>query len=169
MSDLLRKLVDISAKALVTGLGTGYSPLAPGTCGSLLALLIAWLFLHSDWWALPIAILAACIAGVPVATWAERRWGSDPPRVVIDEVAGQWLALVLIPKSAIWYTVAFLLFRLFDIAKPWGVDRIQEAPGGWGVMLDDLLAGAYSNIVLQAGMLLFYRKGSALAGLLGLS
>lgn len=163
------RMLEAAAKALVTGLGTGYSPVAPGTCGSLLALGAAWLLFPASWRGVPLAMLAACLAGVPLSFWAERRWGSDPPKVVIDEVAGQWLALFLVPKSAIWYPLAFLLFRLFDIAKPWGIDRIQETPGGWGVMLDDLLAGAYSNIVIQAGLLLFYRKGSALAGLLGLS
>jgi phosphatidylglycerophosphatase A len=169
VSSLFRKLVCITAKALVTGLGTGYSPWAPGTCGSLLALTSAWLLFPASWWAVPLAVMAACLAGVPLSFWAERRWGSDPPRVVIDEVAGQWLALFLVPKSAIWFPLAFLVFRLFDITKPLGIFRVQEAPGGWGVVLDDLLAGAYSNIVLQAGMLLFCRKASALAGLLGLS
>ncbi len=164
----LGNFIDTAAKAVVTGLGTGYSPLAPGTCGSLLALLVAWTLFPGNWWALPAAVLLASLAGVPLSTWAERRWGTDPPRVVIDEVAGQWLALVLVPKSAIWYPLAFLLFRLFDIAKPWGIGRAQEAPGGWGVMVDDLLAGVYTNILLQAGLILFYRKGSVLAGLLGL-
>ncbi len=162
------KLLEAAAKALVTGLGAGYSPWAPGTCGSLLAMAAAWLLFPDCWWTIPLAVLAACLAGVPLSFWAERRWGSDPPRVVIDEVAGQWLALFLVPKSALFFPLAFLLFRLFDIIKPMGIFRIQEVPGGWGVMLDDLLAGAYSNIVLQVGMLFLYREGSALASLLGL-
>ena len=163
------KILDVAAKALVTGLGAGYSPLAPGTCGSLLAALAAWFLLPSSGWALPAAALVACLAGVPLSTWAERRWGADPPRVVIDEVAGQWLALVLLPKSLVVYPAAFLLFRLFDIVKPWGIFRVQEAPRGWGVMLDDLLAGIYANMVMQLALLALYRKGSALAGLLGLA
>lgn len=168
MSDLLRKLVDITAKALVTALGAGYSPWAPGTCGSLLALMVAWIFIPSVWWALPLAVLVVCIIGMPLSSWAERCWGSDPPRVVIDEVAGMWLSLVMIPKSLVLYPLAFFFFRLFDIVKPAGISRIQDLPGGWGVMSDDLLAGVYSNLFLQAALLIFYKKGSALAELLGL-
>jgi phosphatidylglycerophosphatase A len=161
------KIMVMAAKAAVTCLGAGYSPLAPGTCGSLLAVLAAWFLIPGVWWALPAAALAAFLAGVPLASQAEGWWGADPPRVVLDEVAGQWLALALVPKSFAAYALAFVLFRLFDILKPWGVNRVQEAPGGWGVMLDDVLAGAYSNIVLQLALLAFHRKGSALAGLLG--
>lgn len=163
------KFTDTAAKALVTGLGAGYSPLAPGTCGSLLALLAAWFLIPGHWWALTAAALLVSLAGVPLSTWAEKRWGADPPRVVIDEVAGQWLALVFLPKALAVYLPAFLLFRLFDIVKPWGIYRVQEVSGGWGVVLDDLLAGVYTNIVLQLALLAFYRKGSLLAGMLGLS
>lgn len=162
------KITDLAAAA-ATGLGTGYSPLAPGTCGSLLAVLAAWLFSPLGWWTLPLAALLTALAGVPLSSWAEGRWGHDPTRVVIDEVAGQWLALVLVPRTLAPYFLAFALFRLFDIAKPWGIGRAQEAPGGWGVMLDDLLAGLYANILIQLGLLVFHRQGSALAGLLGLT
>lgn len=163
------KLIEIAAKALATGLGAGYSPLAPGTCGSLLAALAAWFLFPISWWALPAAVLLSCLAGVPLSAWAERRWGTDPPRVVIDELAGQWLALILLPKALAIYALAFMLFRLFDIVKPWGIFRVQEASGGWGIMMDDLLAGIYANISVQLALLAFYQKGSALAGLLGLT
>lgn len=149
------KISDLAA-AIVTGLGTGYSPLAPGTCGSLLALLAAWALIPSSWWALPAAVLLACLAGVPLSSWAERRWGADPPRVVIDEVAGQWLALVFLPKALAVYLLVFLFFRLLDIVKPLGIFRVQEVPGGWGVMLDDVLAGIYTNILGQIVVMLFW-------------
>jgi phosphatidylglycerophosphatase A len=162
------RLSDLAARAVVTGLGTGYSPLAPGTCASLLALVLAWILNPLAWWFLPAAVLLSCMAGVPLSFWAERRWGADPPRVVIDELAGQWLALVLLPRSLVLYSLAFVIFRLFDIFKPWGIYRIQEASGGWGVMLDDLLAGFYTNIVLQIAALMFYRQASVIARFLGL-
>ncbi len=153
------------AKIIVTGFGIGYSRWAPGTCGSLLALVSAWLVPLPAWWILPAAALGAFVLGVPLSFWAEKKWGTDPPRLVWDEMAGQWLALSLLPKTAGVYLLSFLLFRFFDIVKPLGVFRVQELPGGWGVMLDDLVCGIYSNIGLQLFLLAFFQRLSPLARL----
>lgn len=90
--------------------------------------------------------------GVFTATVVEKEWGKDSNRVVIDEVHGMLMALFLLPFSWKFVLAAFILFRFFDIAKPLGVRKMENLPGGWGVMLDDLLAGLYSNVLLQVAI-----------------
>ena len=80
---------------------------------------------------------------------AEKDWGHDAGKIVIDEVVGMWITLWLVPKSLMLYAIGFVLFRVFDILKPLGVRQSQKLPGGWGVMVDDLLAGVYANLILQ--------------------
>jgi phosphatidylglycerophosphatase A len=83
----------------------------------------------------------------------EEEYGEDPSQAVIDEVAGQWIALFAIPASPLAVLLAFILFRIFDILKPGLVDRAQRLPGGWGIMADDVLAGVFANLSLRAMML----------------
>ena len=132
-----------------TGFGTGYSPVAPGTAGSVLAVVLFFLWPQGSLFWLLMAILFFAL-GVPVASAIEKERGEDPSLEVIDEVVGQWLALIFLPAMS-WKiaTVAFLLFRLFDIWKPFPIDYSQQLKGGWGVMVDDVLAGVYANLVLQ--------------------
>lgn len=135
--------------------GAGLLPGAPGSWGSLAALPFAWgITLASGPWGLPIAAFSIFIAG----SWAAARYirsagQKDCQNIVIDEVAGQWLALCFAPRGFITYLFAFLLFRAFDILKPWPASLAdRELPGGWGVMLDDMIAGAYAALVLHAGL-----------------
>jgi phosphatidylglycerophosphatase A len=143
------------AEVLSTWFFCGYAPKAPGTAGSLAALAIGWL-LHTyagvgGWWFLaPAAILfgpAVWAGGVT----ARARGLKDPRIVVVDEVIGQWVALAgtatLNWKSGL---AAFVLFRLFDIWKPFPVRRLEDLPEGWGINLDDVMAGAYAALVLWA-------------------
>lgn len=127
--------------------GIGFLPIAPGTWGSLVVLPIAL--------AGPGAALALAVALTATAAWALPRVlpkDADPGWVVIDEGAGQALALAALPASAGWLGVAlaFALFRLFDIAKPGPVGWADRQPGAFGVMLDDLIAGALAALVLLA-------------------
>jgi phosphatidylglycerophosphatase A len=124
---------------LASGFGVGLSPVAPGTVGSLLGI---------------VAIVSAERAG--------KAWGvMDHPAIVIDEVVGVWLAvlvpLTLLPFSASWPLLAvgaFLAFRLYDIVKPWPVNVLERRlPGGWGVVLDDLAAGAMAGMILTLALL----------------
>jgi phosphatidylglycerophosphatase A len=132
-----------------TGFGTGYSPLAPGTAGSLLALVLMMLWPASSpvWLGITFLFL---IAGIWSGTCIEREKGEDPSLVVVDEMVGQWIALLFLPAYALKiYGAAFLLFRLFDIWKPYPIYQSQRFKGGWGIMMDDVLAGIYANILLQ--------------------
>jgi phosphatidylglycerophosphatase A len=136
--------------------GVGYFPIAPGTAGSAAAALIpAAVALKADWhpW-LRVSLLAAValllVVGVWAGTKAEKHFGkTDPPPVVIDEVAGQFLTLAGAPApSWKWLLIGFLLFRLLDIVKPFPARRAERLPGGRGIMMDDLIAGAYGAALL---------------------
>lgn len=139
-----------------TGFGSGFSPVAPGTAGALLAALI-WLFLSffltglTLLWVTVALILVFTVAGVWAADRLEPVWGEDPSRVVVDEMVGVWITLLAAPAGHIGYGLAaFVLFRLFDIFKPLGIRRMESLPGGIGVMMDDILSGIYGFILLIA-------------------
>lgn len=129
---------------LATGAGVGYSPLLPGTVGTLWGVGLAWGFREtSDLVHLLGAILLLGV-GVVVSGEAERLRGQkDPPCVVIDEIVGFWLAAFRVPTEITSYSLVFLLFRALDIWKP--VPQLERLPGGWGIMVDDALAGILAN------------------------
>ena len=130
---------------LATGLFSGYSPFAPGTAGSLVGVLMFCLA-HDSPFYLPIT-MAVFLAGVPVAGRAEALFGQkDDKRIVIDEVAGQLIALYASPFALAPVACGFLLFRLFDIWKVWPIRRLEEMPGGMGVMMDDVAAGIFALV-----------------------
>ena len=138
--------------AVATVFGVGYAPVAPGTFGSAVGLLV--------WWLLPAstAIQAAVIAAMFVAgSWggnvAERHFGrSDPGQVVIDEVMGMLITLFLNPVGWLGALAGFLLFRIFDVIKPYPANRLEQLHGGIGVMADDAMAAVYANLVLRAAL-----------------
>ncbi len=139
---------------LAFGLGTGLAPKAPGTVGTLLALPLAWLTLTLALeWRLLVAIIFIA-AGVWLCGEAARRIGvHDHPGIVWDEVAGMYLVLLVAPVSVTGWALAFGLFRLFDIWKPWPIrDLDHRLGGGVGIMLDDLVAALYAALLLG-----FYR------------
>ncbi|MBE1236733.1 phosphatidylglycerophosphatase A [Phaeovibrio sulfidiphilus] len=133
--------------ALTTWFGAGASPVAPGTAGSLAALPCAALVV---WLAGPVGLLIAAVVvtvvGIFAASAHVRHTGEDDPgRIVIDEVAGQWITLLAAPLNPVAYLTGFVLFRFFDILKPWPVRAIDRAlKGGAGIMLDDVAAGLYA-------------------------
>jgi len=137
------------ARLIASGAGAGYAPRAPGTAGSLLALLLGALLMLAPAAALPLAALAATIGGV----WAIRaaRVEGDPGWVVIDEVAGQWIALLGLARPT-WpgLLAAFLLFRLLDITKPGPIGWADRQGGAVGIMADDVIAGAAVAVILYA-------------------
>lgn len=136
---------------LATWFGAGYLPKAPGTWGSAAALPLAWL-LFSYGGASALAIGTLLLFGIGVwaaADFIAQSGQKDPSAVVIDEVAGQCLVLLAAPNDPFAYAAGFLLFRLFDVWKPWPVSWAdQKISGGLGVMLDDILAGLYGFLLL---------------------
>lgn len=126
---------------LATGFGSGYSPVFPGTVGSVVAVIIAW-FLDID--ILQIIILS--FLGVHICTKGEEILKKhDSPNIVFDEFCGIFIAVWKV-DSIILYIAAFLLFRFFDIVKPYPINELQKLPKGWGVMADDLAAGIVARI-----------------------
>lgn len=142
------------------------APFAPGTWGSLAALPVA--AIGAVWPLAGLALAALIFAlGVPAATRvAEERGDGDPGVVVVDEVVGMILAALGVGLDPVMLGLAFLLFRIFDIVKPFPCRRLEHLPGGWGIMLDDVMAGFYALAVLTlAGHLLTGIPGlSAFAG-----
>lgn len=136
-----------------TWFGSGALPKAPGTWGSLAALPFAWLIQTGLG---PVALVAAALVvfflGIWVSEHTARHMGhSDPGQIVIDEVAAQWLVLAVVPPSWQSYLAGFLLFRLFDILKPWPIRQIERRlGGGFGIMADDILAAIYAAPFLIA-------------------
>ncbi len=144
--------MDLAVRILASGFGSGYMPVASGTWGSAVAMALYWLlFPRGDIAA--AAALIAIIIGVPVSTRAERIYGTrDDSRIVIDELAGYWVAVAFLPFKP-WIALAgFILFRVFDVTKPFFIRRSQALPGGWGIVIDDVLAGLFANAVLRVVM-----------------
>jgi phosphatidylglycerophosphatase A len=142
------------ARIVATGLGSGYSPVAPGTAGSAVGLLLFWPLAH-----LPIAAqltvtLVVLLAGVAAATHLAERLGiEDPGVVVIDEVVGMWVTLLFLPFTPVTAAVGFFAFRAMDVFKPWPARQLEHLHGGWGIMADDLMAGVYANLLVRIALL----------------
>lgn len=137
------------ARLIASGLGSGFAPKAPGTAGSLAALLPGALLLEGPAWALPLAVALVALLGL----WAIPAAGGedDPGWVVVDEFAGQWLALLpLAHPTPLGLLAAFALFRLLDITKPGPIGWADRRPGAAGVMADDLIAGFIAAGILWA-------------------
>lgn len=141
---------------LSTGLGTGFVPIAPGTAGAILALVVwycLYLYLSASYllWTTIALILLTTVVGIWTSNVMEQYWGKDPRAVNIDEFVGTWIPLLVAPCGQYTWILAltaFVSFRLIDIFKPLGCRWIDEnVSGGLGVMLDDVLAGLYALII----------------------
>ena len=139
------------------GLGTGKSPIAPGTVGSVAALLIyVAVPLTEDSLGLYLLVGSGFFVGVWAAGILETPDNIDPGFVVWDEFVGMWATCLLLPKTIPWMIAAFFVFRALDIYKPWPVRRLESLPGGWGIMGDDLLAGFYGAAGLNLVRIVFF-------------
>ncbi|MEO5569898.1 MAG: phosphatidylglycerophosphatase A [Bacteroidia bacterium] len=144
-------------RLIASGFGSGFSPVAPGTVGSLVGCLFAYLFhlIFSgyDYSVYYLLFLVFCLLfvfiGIVTVNKLENEWGKDAPRFTIDEIAGMLFSLMFVPLEWKSVLIAFVLFRFFDILKPFGIRSLEKVHGGWGVMLDDVLAGIYANILLH--------------------
>ena len=149
----------VPAELIAIGLGSGLWPVAPATAGSAAALLLYWALPFSGngdspWFFVMIGLTAL------VGVWAAENVGTkddpDPKRVVIDEWAGVWITVAFLPATWGWLLAGFFLFRFLDILKPLGIRKLEKIHGGFGVMLDDIAAGALGALVLNAVRLIFF-------------
>ena len=146
------------ATLVATFFGIGHLRPGPGTWGSATTVLLWWLLALSivpGWqpWAAVLLALAAILAGIPAATRVARANGrKDPQFVVIDEVAGQFITLIAAPITWQSLLLGFILFRGFDIVKPWPVRRLERLPEGVGIVVDDVAAGLYGLAVMQLAL-----------------
>ncbi|UCE23507.1 MAG: phosphatidylglycerophosphatase A [Candidatus Zixiibacteriota bacterium] len=139
-------------RLIATGFYSGYLKPFPGTWGTIPAWLIAFFLIRGD---LPI-LLAVCVTVVLISVWssaaAERMYGHDARKIVIDEWAGMFLTLLFVPYSLTGYIVAFVAFRAFDVIKLPPAAQLERLPRGWGVTMDDIAAAIYANIFTHAVM-----------------
>ena len=137
-------------KSIASCLGIGH--LKGGGTIAALATCIGWWLIQADgnFQTMMIPATAAIIIlGIWTGNKVERDWGKDSSHVVIDEVAGMCISLLFVPVTIQWVAIGLVLFRFFDIVKPFYIRKAEALPAGWGVMADDILAGVYSNLVLQ--------------------
>ncbi|MDE6575141.1 MAG: phosphatidylglycerophosphatase A [Muribaculaceae bacterium] len=142
-------------KLIATSFGAGFLPVAPGTWGALMAIVL-WLPLYL--WAGTAATLIVTSAAIIVlgilGTWAssvsEKYWGPDPVVACVDETVGQWISLLPVLPFCPWWEIvlSLALFRFFDIFKPLGIRATEKLPRGYGMMADDVLAGIYSAVII---------------------
>ncbi len=135
---------------LAFGFGLGLSPVAPGTVGTLLGVLFAWLALNLGFYAQIGIAVGLVVAGIWICDNSSRRIGQhDPGGIVWDEIAAMYIVLLFAPVTITAWILAFVLFRFFDIVKPWPIrDLDHSIRGGLGIMLDDLVAALYAVILL---------------------
>jgi phosphatidylglycerophosphatase A len=136
---------------LALGFGSGLSPYAPGTCGTLLALPLAYALTLMPLASAVAAVVVFVLGGVWICGESARRLGThDHPGIVWDEIAAMCLLALLLPPGLLWLAAGFLLFRFFDIVKPWPIrDLDHSLGGGLGIMLDDLAAAVFAAIALR--------------------
>ncbi|MCL6271904.1 phosphatidylglycerophosphatase A [Sansalvadorimonas sp. 2012CJ34-2] len=141
---------------LAFGFGSGLAPKAPGTFGTLAAVPFYLLLLQLSFPLYIVVIVIASLAGIAICGKASRDLGvHDHPGIVWDEFCGFWITMIAAPAGWLWIAVGFALFRLFDIWKPWPISLADKhVDGGIGIMLDDLIAGAYAFLALQGIALL---------------
>ena len=136
-------------KLISTGLGSGLSPIAPGTAGSVVGLL----FYGVDGFEKPYIIIPAIMVFFAWGSYAagkmEKAYGHDPSRVVIDEIVGMWISLLFLPKRMLLVAIGFLVFRFLDIFKPFPASYFDKRNGGLSIMLDDAVCGIYANVLIQ--------------------
>jgi phosphatidylglycerophosphatase A len=146
---------------IATGAFLGYAPVAPGTVGAAGCAVVLWFLAPAIGpGTAPLVVFVhvlSVLALVAVSVWAsgeaERTFGKDASRIVIDEWAGFVIAIFFLPKTLLVYAVAFVVFRAIDILKPYPARRAESLPGGWGIVMDDVIAGIYTNLLVRLMLL----------------
>lgn len=150
------KQINSFEKIVGSGFYTGYIPVASGTFGSLAALIIYLIPGFENLWIISPAILIIFIYGVFVSGKFEKVYGKDPAECTVDEVVGTWIALIALPKTILIIITSFFIWRALDIIKPFPARTSEKLSGGWGIMMDDVISGIYTLIILH---LIVYQFG----------
>ena len=139
---------------LAFGFGSGLSPKAPGTIGTLAAVPLYWLISGLDLWLYTAVVLAALFLGIYLCGVASRQLNvHDHPGIVWDEFVGLWITMWAVPVTLPWLLAGFVVFRIFDIAKPWPISLLDRSvSGGMGIMIDDVVAGLFACATLHLGL-----------------
>jgi phosphatidylglycerophosphatase A len=142
-------------RMLYTGFYTGYSPHAPGTAGTFLAMVIYVILnlLTPEYavWINAALVIVLLYPSVKLGDEAEKHFSEkDPQKVVLDEMMGYWISVMFHPFTWWGSIAAFFIFRIMDIVKPWPADKLQDLKGGMGIMIDDWIAGLYTNLILSS-------------------
>ena len=136
-------------RVIATGFYTGLSPFAPGTVGSLLAIIIYWIpGFEQPYVIIPLSVITF-FYGVKISTKMEHILGKDPSEVTIDEFIGTWISMLFLPKSITISIITFIIWRILDILKPPPAGLMERLPQGWGIMLDDVVSGFYAAIIVH--------------------
>ena len=147
--------INLIEKFIGSGFYTGFIPFASGTFGSIAALLIYYIPGFSNPQVIIPTIIIFTLYGIYIGTKFEKVYGEDPAECTIDEVVGMWITLLLIPKTIVISLTGFLIWRLLDIIKPFPARQAEKLNGGLGIMLDDVIAGVYSLIILHFILIIF--------------
>ena len=148
-------LIRILVIFLGSGAFIGFFPFAPGSFASLITLLFLYFSNASNPVFLFIFSTILFFVGVFICFILEKNWGKDPSRIVVDEVVGMSFSLIFLPKTYLIWGTAFIIFRFFDIVKPYPLKRFEKFKGGWGIMMDDIGAGIYTSIFVNIFVRLF--------------
>jgi phosphatidylglycerophosphatase A len=143
-------------KVIGSGFFSGYFPFAPGTIGSLVALVIFLIPGFGNIYVILPAIIVCFFIGLPLGDYFEDLYGKDPKQFTLDEFVGTWIALLITPKTLELILVTFVVWRVLDIIKPFPANRAESLNGGLGIMLDDVVSGMYSLIFIYIFKVLFY-------------
>ena len=138
--------------AMSLGFGSGLSPKMPGTVGTLTGALIYFFLMPShDWLIYGAIVIAGFAIGIFICGYTAKALNvHDHPAIVWDEIIGYWLTMLLVPKTWEWLVIGFVLFRFFDIVKPWPISILdKKVKGGFGIMIDDIIAALFSLLIIQ--------------------
>lgn len=150
------KQINLFEKIIGSGFYTGYIPIASGTFGSLAALIVYLIPGFENLWVICPAILIMFVYGIYISGKFEKIYGKDPAECTVDEVVGTWIALIALPKTILIIATSFIIWRVLDIIKPFPAGKSERLPGGWGIMMDDVISGFYTLIIIH---LIVYQFG----------
>jgi phosphatidylglycerophosphatase A len=150
------RVTAIASRWIATAFGSGYAPVAPGTAGSAVGLLLFWpLAGLGVAWQIGAALVLFVVGALAAGRVAKEVGQKDPGLVVVDEVVGMWVTLTGVPAGPIAAALGFVFFRAADVVKPWPARDLERLPGGWGIMADDVAAGVYAQLLVRVAVLVW--------------